>query len=391
MKTVKGLLLIWLGFLLFTSCAGTEKPVSKEAEKALLQASAPKKEKPIWGGEWQELLKGAAKEGRVSLVTGYDTDTLSAIRQVVKNKFNLEMEWRTGRPSELAPRVIAERRAGIYSFDVYVGTTQQSVFVLKPVGAFLPLRPLLLLPEVLNEKAWLGNELPFVDRDEVVFQFSNNINTPIAINTTVVRKDEIKSHSDLLDTKWKGKLLMDDPTISGSAMNWSTVIGEYYPDLGWGFQKELARQEPMILRDARLEAEWLARGKYAILIVVKSETKRMRDLGAPIEVVVPKDGNYLSAGQGTVAYFDKAPHPKAAQVFINWFLTREGQEVTSRSQRQQSSRVDIPVDFLPVEEIRENVLKAGGTFINPNPEEFEQTKAKSLPKIKDIWGALAAR
>lgn len=211
------------------------------------------------------------------------------------------------------------------------------------------------------------------------------------INTSLVKKDEVKAYRDLLNPKWKGKILIDDPTILGGGNRWAMFIGEYFPELGWDFQRELARQEPTLLRDRRLMAQWLTLGKYSIYLGPHTEVRRMIDAGAPIAVVYPKEGTYGSSGHGSVAFYDKAPNPNAAQVFANWFLTREGQTVYSRARMKQSMRTDVPIDHLPPEETREHILKAGGAFINPPDEEFSEIRKKRDSILQDIWSPLVGR
>lgn len=73
----------------------------------------------------------------------------------------------------MAEKVRRERAAGIYSFDVFVGAPDTGLTMFKPMGAFIPMTPLLLLPEILDAKSWFGNELPFVDGDKMLFKFKS--------------------------------------------------------------------------------------------------------------------------------------------------------------------------------------------------------------------------
>lgn len=391
MKGEKVVLFFSLVALFSINCVRKEATVPLAVEKPLPGVDILTKEIRTWETEWERILRESSKEGKVVVVSGMDPDTRAAITKAVKGKFNLEVEWLAARGVETTEKVSKERKAGIYSYDVFMGGYDTALAILKPMGAIVPMRPLLILPEVLDANAWVNKELFFIDKDRMIFRFLSYPSVNIGINTDLVKKGEIKSHLDTLNPKWKGKMMMDDPTINGAGMRWAVLIGEYTPQLGWEFQRKLAMQEPVLSRDRRLMAEWLARGKYAIMAEGSTtEIKRMKEAGAPVEAFVAKE-TYTSSSHGNLAYFDKAPHPRAAQVFINWLLSREGQMVAASARMQQSARTDISIDYLPEEETREYVLKLGGTLIDPKDEELIEVQEKSIPKIMEIWKPLAGR
>src|SRR3990167_8066118 len=86
----------------------------------------------------------------------------------------------------------------------------------------------------------------------------------LAINTEHVNQDEVKSYYDLLNPKWKGKIVMSDPTINGTGGSAFAVLG--FQLLNLDFFRQLSRQELMITRDERLMVDWVAKGKYAMVL-----------------------------------------------------------------------------------------------------------------------------
>ncbi|MBI4283814.1 MAG: hypothetical protein HY663_05025, partial [Chloroflexi bacterium] len=154
-------------------------------------------------------MEKARREGIVTVTSGMGPQVSKPLVEAYKNRFGISVEWITGRAVELSERVLRERRAGIYSYDLYSAGHPIALTSLKPAGAFSPMEPLLLLPEVKDPNNWFQNRLPWADRDKTVFSFWLDANPNITINTNLVKKDEIKSYYDLLDPKWKGKIIMD--------------------------------------------------------------------------------------------------------------------------------------------------------------------------------------
>jgi len=122
------------------------------------------------------------------------------------------------------------------------------------------------------------------------------------------------------------------------------------------------KQEPVIQRDYRLMSEWIARGKYPIMVgPQKGEAQGFIDAGAPVKYVNLTDGVISTFGAGTIATLRGAPHPNAAKVFINYLLTQEGQTLTAKSGGFPSARVDVPTDFLDPSTLRRPGLKVFST------------------------------
>ena len=113
-----------------------------------------------------------------------------------------------------------------------------------------------------------------------------------------------------------------------------------------------------LFRNIRQGTDWLARGKFAICFGCGG-IDRARTQGLPVEKLgLMKEGAGLVAQYGTVSLMNRAPHPDAAKVFINWFLSREGQLTlqTALANMQEgvpdSLRIDIPKDVIKPQDRR---------------------------------------
>ncbi len=106
-------------------------------------------------------------------------------------------------------------------------------------------------------------------------------------------------------------------------------------------------QEPVVLRDQRLLIEWVARAKYPIAVASdQGETTKVMHTGAPVKFVKVKEGVPLTSGPLNLMVIDKAPHPNAARLFVNWALSKEGIAVISPSSVFPSLRLTLPMTSL---------------------------------------------
>ena len=164
-------------------------------------------------------------------------------------------------------------------------------------------------------------------------------------NTSLVKEDEVQSWWDLLEPKWKGKMVSRDPTGAGSGGN--TAFFYFHPQLGQDYLKRLfTEQDVTITKDARQGAEWLALGKYSIYLLGSgNDVQEAKSQGLPVEdwLKPTKEGARISVGgTGTISIFNKAAHPNASKLFINWWLSKDGQLTSQKIDTEDESlRVDI--------------------------------------------------
>jgi ABC-type Fe3+ transport system substrate-binding protein len=189
--------------------------------------------------------------------------------------------------------------------------------------------------------------------------FEGTINgTGLSYNTKLVAGDEIKSFWDLLEPRWKGKLLGMDPR--SSAPPTPVLILYHRAELGPEFVRRLyADTEITLFRDRHQGTNWLATGKYPLCLLCRDIDKANKQ-GLPVEEIAPdklKEGGSIGGGGSSVlVLISGAPHPNAAKLFINWYLSRQGQivwqEVMNKREVEASDsmRIDIP---------KENVLPDG--------------------------------
>jgi ABC-type Fe3+ transport system substrate-binding protein len=217
-----------------------------------------------------------------------------------------------------------------------------------------PITPALILPEVTDTSKWYGGKHWYADpENKYIFMFEGTIvTTGLSVNTKLVGADEIKSYWDLLQPKWKGKLLGQDPR--GAALLTPVLILYHRPGLGADFLRRFyAETEITLFRDRRQGTNWLATGKFPLCHLCR-EIDKAAQQGLPVEDIPPeklKEGGTIGGGGSSVlALINRAPHPNAAKLFINWYLSREGQSVWQKVmnvkevEASDSMRIDISKD-----------------------------------------------
>ncbi|HEX9879966.1 MAG TPA: extracellular solute-binding protein [Candidatus Binatia bacterium] len=305
---------------------------------------------PSWQAEWERVLAAAKREGVVSILGTTGVEIRDALTQPFQKAYGIRVDYLGGSGSQQSSRVAVERRAGSYLWDVFVGGTTTGLASMIPRKAFAPMEPALILPEVTDPKNWRGGGIEFVDPGRQMVVMTPNHRILLVVNAEAADPKSFKSYRDLLDPKWKGRIAMDDPRRSGPGQA-SFTFFYLHPDLGPDFIRALARQEPLIFRDPSQLLNLIGQGKYPILIGPRDTMLAdAMSRGIPIKIVGPnllREGSDISPGAGNVAMFDRAPHPNAVKVYLNWLLSKDGQTGVARALDAVSNRLDAPRDHAP--------------------------------------------
>ncbi len=138
---------------------------------------------------------------------------------------------------------------------------------------------------------------------------------------------------------------MSDPRTPGSGNSmWSHMLAVK----GEEYLRKLVAQKLFVARDLRLLGENLTTGKIAVTVGIGySELLPFIQASLPVAPLpYPKEGLYTTGGYGHLMAIKNAPHPNAAKVFVNWLLSKEGQEVFDRGMGVGSRRYDVPTKWL---------------------------------------------
>jgi iron(III) transport system substrate-binding protein len=319
----------------------------------LVVALADSAELPKWKGEWTRVIEAAKQEGQLSLYGGQEITHPDIIAGFNKEFPFIRVTSASGRAADMMTRIVAERRADRYLADVTAsGPNGPRMLYLNKI--LDPIAPTFILPEVSDLSRWYGGRHWYADpENKYIFMFEGTIvSTGLSFNNKLVSMDEIKSYWDLLQPKWRGKLLGQDPR--GAALSTPVLILYHRAGLGAEFLRRLYTETDITLfRDRRQGTNWLATGKFSVCHLCR-DIDRAAKQGLPVEDISPdklKEGGSIGGGGSSVlALINRAPHPNAAKLFINWYLSRQGQALwqqvmnVKEVEASDSMRIDIAKD-----------------------------------------------
>ena len=319
----------------------------------LVVALADSAELPKWKGEWTRVIEAAKQEGQLSLYGGQEITHPDIIAGFNKEFPFIRVTSASGRAADMMTRIVAERRADRYLADVTAsGPNGPRMLYLNKI--LDPIAPTFILPEVSDLSRWYGGRHWYADpENKYIFMFEGTIvSTGLSFNNKLVSMDEIKSYWDLLQPKWRGKLLGQDPR--GAALSTPVLILYHRAGLGAEFLRRLYTETDITLfRDRRQGTNWLATGKFSVCHLCRDIDKAAKQ-GLPVEDISPdklKEGGTIGGGGSSVlALINRAPHPNAAKLFINWYLSRQGQALwqqvmnVKEVEASDSMRIDIAKD-----------------------------------------------
>ncbi len=344
-------------------------------------AATPQVQTEKWREELERTKAQALKEGSVLIYTSSGPAVVNPVTKAIRDKYGINLEWVTGRTGDNSEKIIREQRAGLYNADVWFSGPGGNV-VFKQEKAVQTLDNVLFLPEVLDKNAWWGGDLIFLDKEHSWVSLSASPQPYIYINTDLVKPGEAKGWRDLLDPKWKGKMVLYDPTKTGAGADWACSVAEIIMSVD--YLREFVKQEPIILGDSRQQTEWVARGKYPVAVAARTENMvEFKTLGSPVQIVSSIEGVHLATSLG-VSLFKNAPHPNADRLFLNWVLTKEGGTLLAQVGGSQSARLDVPSDFLDPAFVRQ----PGQKYFNAITEEYTLEKEIFIKTTKEIFAPL---
>jgi iron(III) transport system substrate-binding protein len=261
------------------------------------------------------LIEAAKKEGQVSYYTSTDLPVAEKLAKAFEAKYSgitVRVE-RTG-AERVFQRIGQEYSSNIHAVDVVNSSDAAHFIVWKRDG--------ILLPYVSEDVA---KHYP-VEHKDIDGQFASwrvwlSI---IAYNTNLVKAEEApKSFADLLDPKWKGKIVKAHPGYSGTIM---TATYQMQRDLGWSWFEQLAKQNIMQVQSSADPPKKLDLGERAVMADGNEYSIfQLREKGRPVEPVYATEGSPLIIGPNGI--FKSSPNPNAAKLFQSFCFSRDAQQL----------------------------------------------------------------
>ena len=312
-------------------------------------------------------VEAAKKEGKVVWYTSLALPTAEKIGKLFEAAYpGIKVEVQRTGSQRILQRVMQEMQANLKLVDV-IHTSDAGHFVL------LKEKKLLMKYTPAGVDAFPAG---FKDRDGYYFTLRATVNV-IAYNTKLVSSAEApRTWKDLLDPKWKGKLVTAHPGYSGVISTHVLALVQLY---GWDYFKQLAQNKLMLVQSAVDPAGVVASGERMVAVDGGDYYYyQMKKKGNPIEVVYPKEGVPLVVSPTAIASF--APHPNAAKLFTDFTFTRELQQVMADSEGLYTGHPEVkyPSDKPKLSELK---------LLNVEAEELEKRNEEIKSRFVEFFGA----
>jgi ABC-type Fe3+ transport system substrate-binding protein len=310
---------------------------SQIAADADWQAGAP--------AEWERILKAAREEGQVT-VAGFPS-LAKPMGEALKRDTGITLNWFSGGSHEQSARFEAEARAKNMSIDILLGGGRELGAVMRD-GLLNPVKPQLILPGVGPGNFRDGKHKWVDDSGEYLLQGSEWVFGWLLVNKDVIDPGEIRTWQDMLKPQYRGKIVSHDPRSPGPGQGASTFLLNVF---GIEFIKAFfLGQETKLLTNTRQVVDDVVRGiKPIAFAAIQFDVESYRRAGIKqLEVVLPEDQpGYLTGGFSVLKQAKGVPHPNAATVFVNWYMSKPGQEVYQAVMLETSRRNDVDKSKIP--------------------------------------------
>jgi iron(III) transport system substrate-binding protein len=312
-------------------------------------------------------LEAARKEGKVVWYTSLALPSAEKVAKLFEDAHpGIKVEVHRTGSQRVLQRLMQELQANIKNADV-VHTSDAGHFVL------------------LKDKKLLLRHVPpgverfpagFKDADGYYFGLRATVNV-IAYNTKLVPAAEApKTWKDLLDPRWRGKLVTAHPGYSGVVATHVLALVQMH---GWDYFKQLAQQKVMIVQSAVDPAGVVASGERMVAVNGGDYTfYQTKKKGAPLEIVYPKEGVPLVVSPTAITAF--APHPNAAKLFTDFTFTRDIQQVMADSEGLYTGHPEVKY---PSDKPKLSDLK----LLQVDPDELEKRNEEIKKRFVEFFGA----
>ncbi len=267
-------------------------------------------------GQDAKLVQAAKKEGKVVVYGSLESDTVGTIKKAFQKKTGIDMEYWRASATKVMDRALSEYRAGKPLWDVIL-TNDNPLQIMYKEGVFAK----------YNSPS--AADFPKDAIDPNLGPRYRNVIVGVVYNKSIIKPaDAPKSLEDLVNPKYKGKLVMPDPTQHTTTTQWVAslfkLMGKEKADK---YIRDLAAMKPILVESLLPAAERVTTGETPIAITYVKYVFIFGQKGAPLDYVrlgkMLGDGHYAPLG-------NKAPHPNGGKAFIDYFLDDESMTIMAK-------------------------------------------------------------
>jgi iron(III) transport system substrate-binding protein len=312
-------------------------------------------------------VEAAKKEGKVVWYTSLALTSAEKVAKLFEAAYpGIKVEVQRTGSQRILQRVMQELQANIKNVDV-IHTSDAGHYV------FLKDKKLLMKYTPAGVDRFASS---FKDKDGYHYGLRATVNV-IAYNTKAVSAAEApRTWKDLLDPKWKGKLVTAHPGYSGVIATHVLALVHLH---GWDYFKQLAQSKPMLVQSAVDPSGVVASGERTVAVNGGDYTfYQIKKKGNPVEIVFPKEGVPLVISPTAIATF--APHPNAARLFTDFIFSREVQQVLADTEGLYTGHPEVTY---PADRPKLSQLK----LLLVDPEELEKRNEEIKTRFVEFFGA----
>jgi iron(III) transport system substrate-binding protein len=281
----------------------------------------------VWASD-DLIVAGAKKEGEVSLYLSTNLTDANGMMQSFKQKYPfVNVGLFRADNEKLLSRILTEASAGKFTADVIlISSFEVRVLMQKK-----------LLQKYLSPESRFYSE-GFTDKDGY-WTSVYSIPRVMSYNTKLVQPNAApKTYEDLLQPKWKNNVGLSD-----SAVLWYAGFLKFYGDeRGREYMKKLSVQKPAFRDSETVISQLLAAGEFPLGLTYSHQVVSLKKKGAPVDWI--RTMQPIVTGLKPISLSSKAVHPNAGKLFIDFVLSKEGQELI-RSFNRLPGRADVPSEL----------------------------------------------
>jgi iron(III) transport system substrate-binding protein len=281
----------------------------------------------------------AKKEGKVVWYTSTPIETAQKLVKLFESQSGIKVEMFRSGGSAILRRFLQETQAGRTAVDVMTTSDPAASAALARKGTFVAFKP-----DNFDKVVEEGR-----DKDGYYIAQRLNLMTIYARSDKVAAADRPKTWADLTDAKYKGKMVMTDPSFTSLQLS---VVGMMSKTVGWEFYEKLRKNDIMIVPGNQQVSDNVKRGERLIAVgALDSYAADDRKAGHPIVTILPADGTFVIPSP--TAVIKGAPNPNAAKLLAEFMIGDVAQKLLS-AEGSYAARIDIPppADGVPLDKIK---------------------------------------
>jgi len=317
--------------------------------------------------EWHEfglekVLK-AREQGVVVFYSNFPGETTPNEVEDFEDLFGIRVEYTISGTGYWTARCLTEYAAGSYEFDIVSLAGIPAHEKLIEAGVTRP------YSSDFTEQ--IIDRVEFKD-SEGYYHAPAVYGGSLLYNTDLVAEEELPtSWQDLLDPKWKGKIGILNPSISGTGFGFTSTFAQP-GSFGWDYWRGIAENDPFIAASSGLLKEAMIRGECVVALDASIYASAAIAAGEPVKTAPIPEVGFIVGMSAAIA--ENAPHPEAAELFMDFHLSKYGEKhMMAEYSGYWSTRpgADPPPGFLPLEDYE--ILETNLEWQSLNREEILAT------------------